>query len=340
MRFWDKQTWLIILVSVIFIAVPILSSVDIYSGRSPLQSEDFLQKFFGTILVMVFFYFNYYYLIPKLHNKETFWLYLFVVMVCGFVIVRVPHLIFPEASYSVENPTFWHRLVSDKTFYEFLISVLIAILLQLNKQMSIIGQEKLKSEVAYLKAQINPHFMFNTLNSLYALTLEKSDEAPEAILKLSDIMRYVVIESGNEKVELRKEINYIKSYIELQKLRLDTNTDFQLHISGQINSQKITPLIFIPFIENAFKYGLRTNQKNFIHIQINIFPQSVEMSIENSKSSGYPKNHKKSHTGIQNTKKRLMYIYPNQHKLKINDGDNSFHVYLKINIENDTSNRD
>ena len=249
---------------------------------------------------MVFFYFNYYYLIPKLHNKETFWLYLFVVMVCGFVIVRVPHLIFPEASYSVENPTFWHRLVSDKTFYEFLISVLIAILLQLNKQMSIIGQEKLKSEVAYLKAQINPHFMFNTLNSLYALTLEKSDEAPEAILKLSDIMRYVVIESGNEKVELRKEINYIKSYIELQKLRLDTNTDFQLHISGQ----------------------------------------SVEMSIENSKSSGYPKNHKKSHTGIQNTKKRLMYIYPNQHKLKINDGDNSFHVYLKINIENDTSNRD
>lgn len=333
MKFPDKQTLLIILVSVIFIAVPILSSVEIYSGKSPLQSVDFLQKFCGTLLVVIFFYFNYYYLIPRLHNKETFWVYLFIVAIFGFIIVRAPHLIFTEAGYSVKNPTFWHQLISDKTFYEFLISVLIAILLTLNKQMSIIGQEKLKSEVAYLKAQINPHFLFNTLNSLYALTLEKSDEAPEAILKLSDIMRYVVIESSNEKVELRKEINYIQNYIELQKLRVGGNTDFQLKISGKISNQIITPLIFIPFIENAFKYGLSTSQKSFIHININIFPTSVEMDIKNSKSGNYPKNHKKSNTGIQNTRQRLMYIYPNQHKLKITDNEDVFHVYLKINVE-------
>src|SRR5690606_13093423 len=186
MKILDKQTLLIVLVSLIFIAVPLLSSIEIYTGKSPLQSVDFLQIFCGTLLVVIFFYFNYYYLIPKWHNKETFWIYLFIVAVFGFIIVRVPHLIFPESNYSIQNPAFWHQLISDKTFYEFLISVLIAILLTLNKQMSIIGQEKLKSEVAYLKAQINPHFLFNTLNSLYALTLEKSDEAPEAILKLSD----------------------------------------------------------------------------------------------------------------------------------------------------------
>src|SRR5690606_26244936 len=155
--------------------------------------------------------------------------------------------------YSVKNPTFWHQLISDKTFYEFLISVLIAILLTLNKQMSIIGQEKLKSEVAYLKAQINPHFLFNTLNSLYALTFEKSDEAPEAIVKLSGIMRYVLRESSNVEGELRKDINDIQHYIELQKLRVGGNTDFQLKISGKICNQISTPVIFIPFIENAFK---------------------------------------------------------------------------------------
>lgn len=333
MKIWNKQILLIILVSVIFIAVPILSSIEIYAGQSPLKSVDFLQKFSGTILVVIFFYFNYFFLIPKWHNKQTFWIYFFIVAFFGFIIVRAPHLLFPQTGYSMRNPAFWAQLATDKTLYEFLVSVLIAILLHLNKQMSIIGQEKLKSEVAYLKAQINPHFLFNTLNSLYALTLEKSDEAPEAILKLSDIMRYVVIESSHEKVELQKEISYIQNYIELQKLRVDERTDFRLQISGKIDEQVITPLIFIPFIENAFKYSLNPNQNSFIHININILAKSVEMDIKNSKAKSYPKNHKKSNTGIQNTKKRLMYIYPNQHRLKITDSENVFHINLKINIE-------
>lgn len=230
------------------------------------------------------------------------------------------------------QPALWQRIFLDKTFYEFIISVFTAILLRINIQMHIIEQEKLLSEVSYLKAQINPHFLFNTLNSLYALALEKSDDTPDTILKLSTIMRYVTIESSNEKVELQKEIEYIKNYIDLQRFRMDDSTDFSFSIKGEIQQQKIAPLVFIPFIENAFKYGLNPDKYSKILIAITIENKHAKLYVKNTKSVQIIKENEKSKTGLENTLKRLEYIYPNKHKLNIDETESFYTIQLTIDL--------
>lgn len=190
--------------------------------------------------------------------------------------------------------------------------------------------EKLKTEVAYLKAQINPHFLFNTLNSVYALTLEKSDLAPEAILKLSSMMRYVVSESSRETVSLEKEIDYIKNYISLQQLRMDVEAALSFIITGNPRGKSISPLLLIPFIENAFKYGLNPEEDSFVTINIDITDDELKLNIENSiVNMDFPQE-EKTEQGIENTRQRLAYLYPDKHKLHIFDTGHTFTVNLSI----------
>jgi len=158
----------------------------------------------------------------------------------------------------------------------------ISFLIKLNQRLDTIKEEKQIAEISYLKAQINPHFLFNTLNSLYALTLEKSKEAPNAVLKLSSIMRYVVTESNQDFVPLEKEINYIKDYIDLQKLRIDKDANLKISIEGESKGKIIAPLIVIPFIENAFKYGINPDENSFIDIKIKIDSDNFLLNVKNS----------------------------------------------------------
>ncbi len=343
---FNRQTVLIIIISIIFILVPIIGSPELSSNRPILSSLGFQRRFIGTLLVVIFFYVNYFVLVPKFYVSKRFIWYFLCVFICFVISMSIPSLLISddaivEALQKNNNgwqsrrkfeSTLWQRLLWDKTFYEFIISVFTAILLRMNVQIHIIEQEKLKSEVSYLKAQINPHFLFNTLNSLYALALEKSDEAPDAILKLSTIMRYVVIESANEQVALQKEIDYIKNYIDLQQLRMVPSTDFSLDITGNITHQKIAPLIFIPFIENAFKYGLNPDKKSYIKIRIEIEPSKVILFVENSKSIKKINEREKSETGLDNTIKRLAFIYPNQHKLSIEETATHYTLQLKLHL--------
>lgn len=125
----------------------------------------------------------------------------------------------------------------------------LSLLLRINKQLKESEEEKLKAEVSYLKAQINPHFLFNTLNSLYALTIEKSDYAPDAVIKLSNMMRYVVTESTNDFVSLEREISYISDFIDMQRLRISDENKLEYIIKGDTKGRKIAPLVIIPFIE-------------------------------------------------------------------------------------------
>ncbi len=193
--------------------------------------------------------------------------------------------------------------------------------------------KNIETELTLLKNQINPHFLFNTLNNLYALTLKKSDYAPELILKLSDMLRYMLYECNEEKVPLEKEIHYIKNYLDLEKIRLSQNADIQINIEGNINSVSVAPLMFIPFIENSFKHGLKSStSSSFIHI---IFDtrEIIYFFICNSKPQiipGFKKNNTVGGIGLTNVKKRLELIYPNRHELKINDEPDSYSVELKI----------
>lgn len=195
--------------------------------------------------------------------------------------------------------------------------------------------QNLQSELKFLKSQINPHFFFNTLNNLYALTLKKSDLAPEIVLRLSEMMRYMLYECNEKLVSLEKEVNYVKNYIELEKLRQGNKFNVNFNLEGKVNGQMIAPLIFIPFLENSFKHGVN-NQINsgFVNINMKLDSTKVDLEIENSKAPVKQNaNGKKSGgIGLENVKRRLNLLYPNQYDLKINDFEETFKINLNINL--------
>lgn len=194
-----------------------------------------------------------------------------------------------------------------------------------------IAEEQLKSELHFLKAQINPHFLFNTLNSLYILALKKSEKAPEAILKLSDIMRHVLSDSLGNSVPLKQEIKYINQYIDLQQLRLTEKVNVVFEVKGDVDSYVIAPLIFITFIENAFQYGVSTRVNSSISILIEIVDETLHFNVVNNIiRSG---SHDGNGIGIENSKRKLELLYPNAHKLTITNNDSTFEVDLTIQLK-------
>lgn len=191
----------------------------------------------------------------------------------------------------------------------------------------------METELKYLKSQINPHFLFNSLNSLYALSLKKSDLAPEMILKLSDILRYVLYDGGAKWVDLEKELNYIQSYLDLEKLRHGARLQVQLDVGKIKSGTKVAPMLFLTFIENSFKHGIsKRAEGGFLNISISSSDENVQFSICNSKPT-QKAAHISGHQGgigIENVKKRLNLLYPNRHELLINDSSDAYCVDLKL----------
>lgn len=197
--------------------------------------------------------------------------------------------------------------------------------------------KNIETELQSLKNQINPHFLFNTLNNLYALTLKKSDLAPEIVLKLSDMMRYMLYECNERTVMLEKEMSYILNYIELEKLRHSNQTEILLDIDPRINEYRIAPLLLIPFVENSFKHGLQSSlERSYIHIKAEMIVDELVFKVHNSKpenSPGLPRQNKQGGVGLVNVKKRLELMYPKSYKLTIEDMPDSHKVCLLIKLE-------
>jgi len=196
--------------------------------------------------------------------------------------------------------------------------------------------QTLQSELKFLKSQINPHFLFNTLNSLYALTLKKSDQAPEIVLKLSEMMRYMLYECNEREVPLSKEINYLKNYLELEKIRQGKKMEINFAMDGEVDHQKIAPLMFIPFVENSFKHGI-SNQisAGYVNIFLEINKNEVNITIENSKTASMPSpsGKKSGGIGLVNVKRRLDLLYPDKYDLNIDEDPNTYTVKLCIDLE-------
>lgn len=185
-----------------------------------------------------------------------------------------------------------------------------------------------ESELKFLKSQINPHFLFNSLNNLYSLTLEKSDKAPEVVLKISALLDYILYECNVPKIYIDKEIESIDNYIELQKIRYGKNTNIKFNIVGNTNDFLIAPLLMLPLIENAFKHGLDKNiGEGYVNIDINI-DEKLELTVSNSLYG--ENNHSGEGIGLKNLTKRLELQYPNSHSFKIKESDDKFEVYLCV----------
>ena len=199
------------------------------------------------------------------------------------------------------------------------------------KWLKTIESKKSKAELALLKSQINPHFFFNTLNNLYGLTVEKSDDAPNVVLKLSDMMRYTIYMGKEDVVALKDEVEYLQNYIELHKIRYQKKVDIQLHYKD-ISGYQIAPLLYIIALENAFKHGVEKLTENaYIHIHIATENDSILFNIENNYEQGAIDT--EAGIGLENLKQRLKLLYPKKHQITIIKSDAVYKLVIKIDTK-------
>lgn len=199
---------------------------------------------------------------------------------------------------------------------------------QMEQARKTLETEKLNAELAFLKSQINPHFLFNSLNNIYSLAYQKSDKAPEAILKLSEIMRYMLYESNDEKVSLEEEINYLENYIDLQKLRVKEQVYLELTINVDNYQHRIMPLLVISFLENVFKHGVATDKAHPIRITVEVNNNRLHFKAQNKKNK--LNKDKTGGIGLTNLKRRLELGYPDKHTFIIQDNEDYYSSELFV----------
>jgi len=197
-------------------------------------------------------------------------------------------------------------------------------------------KEKTTAELQLLKAQVHPHFLFNTLNNIYSFALHKSPKAPDLILKLSSLLSYMLYDCRSDEVFLEKEVEILKNYIDLEKERYGNRIDISLNIEGDIKGKIIAPLLLLPFVENAFKHGTAEQlDKPWLSLDLVVAQNRMHCKIVNSKSETVISNN--GGLGIENAKKRLMIFYPGCHEIKITNEDSYFVVSLSLLLKEDLS---
>ena len=325
-----------------------LWGIWLYLPLSNVREEDLYIRAI-TILSYIFlehipmFFLNTEWLIPKiLHKKGTtayFWALLVLIVIFSvendFLSDLLRQLLVPEkrpkASY------FWNVVpaifvAAISTGYGLFDYVVKEEKLKQEKQ-----QERLQSELSFLRSQISPHFIFNILNSIVYLIRSKSSLAEPVTIKLSELMRYMLYESDDTHITLDKELAYLNNYIELQKVRFEDDVDIQLHTDGVATTQIIEPMLMIPFVENAFKHGVGMVLDPIIDVSLKITETDLSFSVRNkiAPESSEDKD-MSSGIGLKNVKRRLELLYPNAHHLDIkNDGD-WFEVNLNLTFLNTT----
>lgn len=289
-------------------------------------------------------YLNYFYFLPRFLKRKQLGRYLleFSLPFALFITLRV-HV----QRYLIDGYTHTERYFYSNLFVVQTISITLFIVIFVGMIRFAVGwfefearkkeveNEKLMAELNFLKAQINPHFLFNTLNNLYYLVFTKSNNATEVIDKLSKMMRYMIYDSNHPNVPLSKEIEYMHNYIDLERLRLNNEIPIRFEVEGDVDNVCIAPLILITFLENAFKHGISNNKPGaWVSILIQLHGNECIYTVKNSKpASGNPNANGKSGIGLQNVQRRLELSYPNQYILHTEDLPDSYQVQLKITLK-------
>jgi sensor histidine kinase YesM len=205
---------------------------------------------------------------------------------------------------------------------------------ELSQQLLQSEKEKVQIELKSLRSQINPHFLFNTLNSIYSLSLDKDSRLPGTVLQLSDIMRYYLYESREDFVSLEKELQILNDYIQLQRIRSGSLLDLDMEVSGEVKDKKIAPLLLLTFAENAFKHGAKGETgKSFIHLRITITENKFHFFLENNKGhidTVEPDQFRG--LGLENVRRRLALLYPGKHQLWVNEARDKFSITLQLDV--------
>lgn len=295
--------------------------------------------YYGLINIMIF-YINYLVILPTFLNARRYWAcavsILVLIIAFGFAKTGLA-LFFKDyvlvhasrgAAYNVNLRDYFLGTLFVSGFFVFM-STAVKFMMDWfvnEKERRVLENEKLIAELAFLRSQINPHFLFNCLNNIYSLAYQRSEKTPEAILKLSEIMRYMLYESNDLRVDLGKEIRYLENFIELQRLRFKEEFQVQLTVSGDNMDQKVVPLVLISFVENAFKHGIVTDPESPVKIDIVIetgklvFKVKNKTSVQNKDDTGG--------IGLSNVRRRLDLLYPEKYALTISHNSGSYSAEL------------
>jgi len=291
-------------------------------------------------------YYTAYLLLPKLLYPRKYVVFISLFLLGAFGAILLQRFILYEVSYpyflgrEAESP-FWqiNWFYSFTNIYLVVFAVSGFKLLQRNfkeeKNLQELNEKRVEAELKFLKAQVHPHFLFNTLNNLYALTLDKSPKSSEVVLKLSELLNYMLYECNEPTILVSKEIKLIENYLSLETIRYQDSLSLDFKVTGEIAAKKIAPMLLLPFVENAFKHGVsRLNKGAKVMVNLHIQEDELHFQVSNSKPAesqvdpaGYTEG-----IGLKNVKRRLELIYPNRHEMLFQPTDREFVVFLKLKL--------
>ena len=330
-----------IVVWILLLVIPYVTTDQVFHSLAPSSDVKYLLlcSVLSAILI-VFFYFNYLFLIPRFLLSNKYWLYFSFLLLVIVIVLLLSGAVFMFSDFNPQtlaavNPAIEKIIpvIIINALFLWLLSIASSILWAAYNRLKQTESEKLSAQIASLKSQINPHFLFNTLNNIYAMAIDTSPKAADMVDKLSEMMRYAMKDTQQDFVLLEDEVNYINNFIELQKLRLDKSVKLKYDSPEHIPELQIAPMLLIPFIENAFKHGVNSEQKSYIKIEIAMNKAEFKLVVVNSKVDIQRDISERSGLGIENTKHRLNLIYPSKHLLVIHNTDKEFSATLHINLQ-------
>lgn len=313
----------------------------------------------NNIFLVFFYYLNTLILIPKLMVHKRWLWYILSLMACLLIFLYTPKaiatlIVQPEYIYQdhayVRNPAFigvprtthpprWRPRTAADPYNTVLFLLVFAFgtcisitqrWLRTEQTRKETENEKLNTELSFLKSQVNPHFFFNTLNNIYSLAVVRSEKTAPAVMKLSSIMRYILTETERNLVPLRNEVDFIHNFIELQQVRLTDKVKLDFAAEGSVDDMLVAPLVFIPFVENAFKYGVSTKEASSITIRIRAAGGKIFFDCTNYIVPSENNLTENTGIGINNVKRRLELMYPGRHVLVTKEENRYYTVHLEI----------
>jgi len=313
--------------------------LNIFAGSSEPEKVDFIYTLFFMLPIVAGVYLNLCLLIPRLLRQG--YLFFYVLALGGLIAITaaIIYLLFDrwidlllKDYYFISYDEYWILLIYGAAFLS------LSTLLKLSREWMLYLRGDRQKNIVQLKnlqAQINPHFLLNSLQTIYSMSMNRSEKTPETVLQLAEILKFSLYEAEYEKVSLARELEVLQDYITMYRHRLDPiRARISFHTDGDPGDLQVVPLLFLPFIENAFKHGLQGSEKKaFVHIHFRISGKMLNFDIENN--IGNPDIHERntySGIGIENTRRRLEISYPGKHQLQINKDNGVFSVSLKVDL--------
>ncbi len=348
-KIFKKEIFTHLFFVTLFLIVPTLAFVRPPGEPFMFLSRVFVQDTIANFVLLCFFYFNYYLLLPKLFLQKKYVLYIIAIIAFLSVTLMLPHLAgkhlpfiehdLPPEHFEHDAPHRQFTLLSfmfdefRRHLSLFFSAIFFAFLLRTREHLSQLKEEKMKAQLASLKAQINPHFLFNTLNSIYSLVVKKDDKAADAIINLSGLMRYAIKEANDTKIALQKELDYLQHYIELQRSRLGNTATIVFNCTGNAANNEIAPLILVTYIENAIKYGINPDVEHcMVEINVEVTNNNLSMKVSNKKVAVVSNTIHTTGIGMLNTNERLQLLYPNKHTLVVQENESTYIVNLSMEL--------